>query len=145
MIGTETKRSLPNMNTTTNTKLTLPVIEAFSLKSQRAIKKAIQRERSHRTNQSLSRWPAEHKIACNSSTTTTANYNTSFNSDSTMKTLKTRKFFLVALGFFAVVLLGMTLVATEGLNVAGEVIGYVAGLAILGLAALDNNGTKRFI
>lgn len=133
------------MNTTTNTKLTLPVFESFSLKSQRSIKKAIQRERGNRAKQSLSRWPTEHKVACNSTTTTTATYNTSFNSDSIMKTLKTRKFFLVALGFFAVVLFGMTLVATEGLNVAGEVIGYGAGLAILGLAALDNNGTKRFI
>lgn len=133
------------MNTTTNTKLTLTVIESFGLKSQRTIKKAIQRERSHRAGKSLSHWPADHKSNCDSSSNTTTTYNSSFNSDSIMKTLKTPKFVFVALGFFAVVILGMTLVATGGLNVAGEVIGYVAGLAILGLAALDNNGAKRFI
>ena len=62
-----------------------------------------------------------------------------------MKTLNLRKLALVTLGFVAVLLIGKTVIDAEGLNVAGEVIGYVAGLGILGLAALDNTRTKRSI
>jgi len=133
------------MNTTTNTKLTLPIIESVSLKSQRAIKKALQRERSHRANPALSRWLADPRSETKNTTVTTATFNKSYTSDNNMKTLNNRKLILVALGFFGVVLLGMTLINAEGLNVAGEVVGYLAGLAILGLAALDNTRTKRFI
>ena len=62
-----------------------------------------------------------------------------------MKTLNLRKFFFVALGFLAVVLFGMTLIAVKGLTVAGDYVGYAAALAILGLAAMDTNRAKRLI
>jgi len=133
------------MNTTTNTKLTLPMIESLERKVQRTLKKAIQRERNHRAHSSVNRWPAEHKNTCTGAALSTATYNQSFNSDSNMKTLNLRKLALVTLGFVAVLLIGKTVIDAEGLNVAGEVIGYVAGLGILGLAALDNTRTKRSI
>lgn len=62
-----------------------------------------------------------------------------------MKTLNLRKFFFVALGFLAVVLFGVTLIEIEGLTVLGEFLGFVAALAILGLAAMDTNRAKRLI
>lgn len=62
-----------------------------------------------------------------------------------MKALNLRKFLFVALGFFAVVLLGATLLEVKGLTVTGEAVGFVTALAILALAALDNTRTKRLV
>jgi len=62
-----------------------------------------------------------------------------------MKTLKTRKFAFVTIGFLAVVLLGTVLVNEKGLAVVGEYIGYLAALAILSLAAMDNPRTKKLV
>lgn len=62
-----------------------------------------------------------------------------------MNILTSRKFVLVTLGFFAVVLLGVVLIETEGLTVVGETIGFATALAILALAAMDNTRTKRLV
>lgn len=62
-----------------------------------------------------------------------------------MKALNLRKFLLVTLGFFAVVLLGTTLLEVKGLTVTGETVGFVTALAILALAALDNTRVKRLV
>jgi len=143
MIGTKSKRFLRNMNTMTNTKPTLSQFGFRHLPKQGAIQKAKQVERKNDTPSCLSRWPAKTQHNQSVSAVTTASSNKSDNSYPNMNILTTRKFVLVTLGFFAVVLFGATLIKVEGLTVVGEIIGFVAALAILALAAMDNGRTKR--
>jgi hypothetical protein len=133
------------MNTTTNTKHTLSIYGFRSLPKQRAIPMAKQVERKNDTPSCLSRWPVKTKHNQSVSTVTTATAIKPKNSNSIMNILTSRKFVLVTLGFFAVVLLGVVLIETEGLTVVGETIGFATALAILALAAMDNTRTKRLV
>lgn len=143
MIAAKSKRFLPNMNTTTNTKHTMTTSASRRLATQGAIKMGKQVERKNDSQSCPSRWPVNTKQTQNVSTVTTANVNNSKLSNSSMKTNNIRNFILVGLGLMTVVLLGMALVDAKGLPVAGDYVGYAAALAILALGAMDNAGAKK--
>lgn len=144
-MAAKSKRFLPNMNTTTITNHPFRIANSRSLSRLGARQVSKQVKCKNSQNSSLNRWPAVTKNNQDISNVTTASKTTYQNSSSNMKTLNLRKFFFVALGFLAVVLFGMTLIAVKGLTVAGDYVGYAAALAILGLAAMDTNRAKRLI
>ena len=145
MMAAKSKKVSSNMNTTTNAKHTMTSSGFRSLIRHGAIKTAKQVERKSDTPSCLSRWPSEIKHKQSITNTTTATLNNYKYSNSNMKTLNTRKFAFVTIGFLAVVLLGTVLVNEKGLAVVGEYIGYLAALAILSLAAMDNPRTKKLV
>src|ERR1039457_5873871 len=76
MLSTKSKRILPNMNTTTNTKHTLLISGFRKLHKQGANPMAKQVERKNDTPSCLSRWPAKTKRNASVSTLATVqNYN----------------------------------------------------------------------
>lgn len=133
------------MNTTTNIKHRLSSFASLSPFGRVATKTVRQVMRKQDAHSCSSRWPAQTKNIQTGSTVTTATANNYKNYYSNMKTLNTRKFAFVTVGFLAVVLLGTALVDVKGLAVAGEYVGYLAALAILALGALDNTGAKKLV
>ena len=145
MLWAKSKRFLPNMNTTTNTKHSLLISGFRKLHKQGAYPMAKQVERKNDTPSCLSRWPVQTKCNASVSPVTTTQIDNLKLSYSNMNTLNIRKLIFVAIGFFTVVLFGAALIKTEGLSVVGETVGYLAALAIMALAATDNTRTKRLV
>jgi hypothetical protein len=145
MIAAKSKRFLPNMNTTTNTKHRLSSSGSRSLSRQGSIQTAKQVDRNHDTPSCINRWPVKTKNSQSVQKATTASFNNSLTTDSNMNTLNIRKLIFVTLGLLAVVLFAMVLIGAEGLTVAGDFIGFVTALAILALAAMDNARAKRLV
>jgi hypothetical protein len=133
------------MNTTTITNHPFRIANSRSLSRLGAIQVSKPAKCKNSPHSALNRWPAKTNKDQGIATVTTVSNNNYSNSYSNMKALNLRKFFLVALGLLAVVLLGMTLVEVKGLPVAGDYVGYVTALAILGLAAMDTNRAKRLV
>jgi len=133
------------MTTTTITNHPFRLANSRSLSRLGAIQVSKQAKGKNSPHSAPNRWPALSKQTQGNTTVTTVSKNTYSNSYSNMKALNYRKFFFVALGLLAVVLFGMTLVEVKGLPVVGDYLGYVAALAILGLAALDTNRAKRLV
>ena len=133
------------MNTTTITNHPFRIANSRSLSRLGAIQVSKQGKCKGNPQSSLNRWPAKTKENQGIATVSTAPFKNTQYSYSNMKALNLRKFLFVALGFFAVVLLGATLLEVKGLTVTGEAVGFVTALAILALAALDNTRTKRLV
>ena len=133
------------MNTTTITNHPFRIANSRSLSRLGAIQVSKQGKGKSHPQSSLNRWPAKTKENQGIATVTTAPFKNTQNSYSNMKALNLRKFLLVTLGFFAVVLIGATLLEVKGLTVTGEAVGFGTALAILALAALDNTRVKRLV